>query len=69
MSLALPEEIEEGTTEGLSLDDALARLLATNRDLIVKYQDIPKARADILSAGLIENPAIFFDGEGIPRWQ
>lgn len=64
--LELPDGIEAGTTEGLSLEDALPRLLAVNRDLAVKYQDIPKARADILSAGLIENPAIFFDGEGIP---
>jgi cobalt-zinc-cadmium efflux system outer membrane protein len=66
VSLELPDGIEEGTTEGLSLEDALPRLLTANRDLVVKYQDIPKARADILSAGLIENPAIFVDGEGIP---
>jgi cobalt-zinc-cadmium efflux system outer membrane protein len=62
----LPEDMEEETTVGISLDEALPRLLAASRDLAVKYQDIPKARADVLSAGLIENPAIFFDGEGIP---
>jgi cobalt-zinc-cadmium efflux system outer membrane protein len=65
--LELPEEGEGQAAEGgLSLDAALQRLLAANRDLAVKYQDIPKARADILSAGSIENPSVFFDGEGIP---
>lgn len=65
-SLEITEEIETATAEGFSLDYALRRLLAANRDLAVKYQDIPKARADILSAGLIENPALFLDNEGIP---
>lgn len=64
--LELPEVIEEETAEGLSLEDALRRLLIANRELAVNYRDIPKARADTLSAGLIENPAVFFDAEGIP---
>ncbi len=62
----LPQEGEESEPQGLSLQAAIQRLLAANRDLIVKYQDIPKARADILSAGLIENPSVFLDGDGIP---
>jgi cobalt-zinc-cadmium efflux system outer membrane protein len=66
LPLELPAEIEEETAEGISLDDALQRLLAANRDLAVKYHEIPKARADTLSARLIENPAIFLDSEGIP---
>lgn len=64
--LELPEEMDKETAEGLSLDEAIPRLLAVNRNLAVKYQDIPKARADILSAGLIENPSVFLDSEGIP---
>ena len=64
--LELPAEVEEEIAEGLSLNDALQRLLVANRDLAVKNQDLPKARADILSAGLIENPAVFLDSEGIP---
>jgi cobalt-zinc-cadmium efflux system outer membrane protein len=64
--LELPTEGEEEAAEGLSLDAAIQRLLAANRDLAVKYQDIPKARADILSAGLIGNPSVFLDGEGVP---
>lgn len=64
--LELPEDMEATTAEGISLDDALQRLLTVNRDLAVKYHEIPKARADILSAGLIENPGIFLDSEGVP---
>jgi cobalt-zinc-cadmium efflux system outer membrane protein len=64
--LELPAEIEEDMAEGLSLDEAMQRLLVANRDLAVKYQNLPKARADILTAGLIENPAVFLDSEGIP---
>jgi cobalt-zinc-cadmium efflux system outer membrane protein len=64
--LELPEEIEEETAGGLSLDDALRRLRIANRELAIKYRDIPKARADTLSAGLIENPAVFLDSDGIP---
>lgn len=64
--LELPEDMEAATAEGISLDDALARLLRANRNLAVKSHELPKARADILSAGLIENPGIFFDSEGIP---
>lgn len=64
--LELPEEIEEETAVGLSLEDALQRLLIANRELAIKYRDIPKARADTLSAGLIENPAVFLDSDGIP---
>lgn len=64
--LELPAELEKEAVEGLSLDAAIQRLLAANRDLAVKFQDIPKARADILSAGLIENPSVFLDSDGIP---
>ncbi len=64
--LELPAELGAEMAEGLSLDDALQRLLVANRDLAIKSQAIPKARADVLSAGLIENPAIFLDSEGIP---
>jgi cobalt-zinc-cadmium efflux system outer membrane protein len=62
----LPEEVDDEPSDGLALEAALERLLVANRDLAVKYQDIPKARADILSAGLIENPSVFLDSEGIP---
>ncbi len=63
--LEVPAE-DEGPSYGLDLDAAIHQLLAANYDLAVKFQDIPKARADILSAGLIENPSVFLSSDGIP---
>ena len=63
--LELPTE-EGETTEGLSLDDAIDRLLAANYVLAAKYQDIPKARADILTAGLRNNPFLFVSASNLP---
>lgn len=61
----LPEE-DEGSPDGLSLDAAIERLLAANTDLGAKFQDLPKARADILSAGLRNNPLVFVSATEIP---
>ncbi len=64
--LELPAEEEEGPPDGLSLDAAIERLLAVNYTLAAKYQDIPKARADILTAGLRNNPFIFVSASNLP---
>lgn len=56
----------EEPSEGLSLDEAIERLLAANHDLAAKFQDIPKARADILSAGLRNNPFLFVSASNLP---
>lgn len=63
--LELPGE-EGEPQQGLSLEDALNRLLAANPELAAKYQDIPKARADILTAGLRNNPFVFFSASNLP---
>lgn len=62
----LPEVIDEEIPGGLSLDAAIQQLVTSNRELAATYQEIPKARADILSASLIENPSVFLDAGGIP---
>jgi cobalt-zinc-cadmium efflux system outer membrane protein len=62
----LPPLMDDTPSEGLTLEKAIERLLAANTDLAVKFQDIPKARADILTASLIENPSVFLTGDGIP---
>jgi cobalt-zinc-cadmium efflux system outer membrane protein len=67
--LPSPRELpldEEQPAGGLSLDEAIGHLLQRNYDLRVKSQDIPKARADILSAGLRNNPSVFFSADNIP---
>ncbi len=57
--LELPTEEEEGPPNGLTLDMAIDRLVRANYDLRTKFQEIPKADADILSAGLRGNPLVF----------
>jgi outer membrane protein, heavy metal efflux system len=64
----LPEE-DEPSSDGLTLDAAIERLLAANLDLAAKYQDIPKARADILSARLRNDPVIFLSATQLPYQQ
>ncbi len=64
--LELPGKEEEGPEDGLTLDAAIERLLAANYDLAIKYQDIPKARADILTAGLRNNPFLFVSASDLP---
>lgn len=68
-SLPPPRELpalEEEPTGGLSLDEAIELLLQHNPELRIKFQDIPKARADVLSAGLRNNPSVFFSSDNIP---
>jgi cobalt-zinc-cadmium efflux system outer membrane protein len=62
----LLDELEEAPADGLSLDEAIDRLLSNNPDLAAQYQDIPKARADVLTAGLRSDPVVFFTASPIP---
>src|SRR4051812_6637655 len=68
--LALPEEaegVEEGTRAGgLTLDAAIQRLVDENLDLRALAHEIPKARADILTASLRNNPIFYADSQLIP---
>jgi len=64
----LPEGDEE-LSDGLTLDAAIDRLLAANLDLAAKFQDIPKARADILTAGLRNDPVLFVSATQLPYQQ
>lgn len=63
--LEVPAEDAE-PAHALSLDAARERLLAVNSDLAAKYQDIPKARAEVLSAGMFNNPLLFVNISDIP---
>lgn len=57
---------DEGPPDGLDLDAAIERLVRTNLDLRSKAVEIPKAQADILTAGLRANPYLYFDTQLIP---
>jgi cobalt-zinc-cadmium efflux system outer membrane protein len=63
--LELPAE-DEGPANALSLSAALSQLIAGNADLAAQFQDIPKARADVLTAGLRNNPLLFINVSAIP---
>jgi cobalt-zinc-cadmium efflux system outer membrane protein len=63
--LEVPAE-DDGPANALSLNAAIERLLAVNADLAAQFQDIPKARADILTAGLRNNPLLFVNVSNIP---
>ena len=53
----------------MTLEAAIDRLLASNLDLAAKFQDIPKGRADILSAGLRNDPVLFLSASQLPYQQ
>jgi cobalt-zinc-cadmium efflux system outer membrane protein len=66
-SLALPVgEDDEGPADGLTLDQAIERLIRENLDLRSKSMEIPQARADILTASLRANPILYADSQLIP---
>jgi cobalt-zinc-cadmium efflux system outer membrane protein len=64
--LELPPGEEEGPADGLPLDRAIDLLVECNYDLRVRYQELPKAQTDILSAGLRNNPFLFLSADSIP---
>lgn len=65
-TLEVPEGSDEGPPDGLTLDMAIERLVQVNYGLRTKFQEIPKAQADTLSAGLRANPLVFASADGVP---
>jgi cobalt-zinc-cadmium efflux system outer membrane protein len=66
-TLALPVgEDGEGPPDGLTLDEAIERLVRENLDLRSKFMEIPQARADILTASLRANPILYADSQLVP---
>lgn len=58
--------VEEGPADGLTIDLAIERLVRENLDLQAQFHEIPKARADILTASLRANPIFYADSQLIP---
>jgi len=67
-TLEMPKEDEAvvGPPDGLTLDQAIDRLVRENLDLRAKNYEIPQARADVLTASLRGNPIFYSDGQLIP---
>ncbi|QDV36871.1 TolC family protein [Tautonia plasticadhaerens] len=63
---AVPLEELEGPADGLTIDQAMDRLLRFNLELRAQAMEIPKARADVLTAGLRGNPLVYADAAVIP---
>ncbi len=57
---------DDGPLDGLTLDQAIERLLKESLDLRGKYYEIPQADADVLNAGLRANPIFYADGQLVP---
>lgn len=64
--IELPAVEDEGPPNGLTLQQAVVQLVHANPDLAVKFQEVPKAKADVLTAGLWSNPLVFFSADGVP---
>lgn len=65
-ALDLPHATEDGPADGLTLEQAMERLLQTNYDLRTRFQELSKADADILTAGLRSNPLLFASASNLP---
>ncbi|HJT35206.1 MAG TPA: TolC family protein, partial [Pirellulales bacterium] len=64
--LELPAGEFEGPPNGLTLDQAIERLLRANPDLRSKRFELPQARADVLTASQRPNPLYFLSANNVP---
>jgi outer membrane protein, heavy metal efflux system len=55
--------VDDGPSNGVTLDRAIDVTLERSLDLKSKYREIPMARADILQANLRSNPVFYQDGQ------
>ena len=60
---------DEGPPDGMTLDMAIDRLIRENLDLRAKSLEIPQAQADVLNAGLRNNPVFYADAQLVPYGQ
>jgi len=67
-TLEIPTAAEAvlGPPDGLTLDQAIDRLVHENLDLLAKRYEIPQARADVLTASLRGNPIFYADSQLVP---
>ena len=69
-SLGVPDAEEDpGPPDGLTLDQAINRLVRENLDLRSQFHEIPQAKADELTASLRANPVFYADAQLVPYGQ
>lgn len=64
--LELPSTELVGPPRGMTLDQAIDRLLKGSPELRSMRYEIPQARADVLTAGLRANPLYFLSASNVP---
>ena len=64
--LELPAGEVEGPPHGMTLDQAIMRLLKANPDLRSKRYELPQARADVMTANQRPNPLYFLSANNVP---
>jgi len=64
--LELPAKPEPPPPGGLTLDDAIERLVGQNLNLLALRHEIDQAQADVLTASLRANPALYADAQLVP---
>jgi cobalt-zinc-cadmium efflux system outer membrane protein len=64
--LEVPAIADEGPPDGITLDQAIERLVQANPDLLTRAQELPKAQADIVSASMRNNPFLFGNVGNVP---
>lgn len=64
--LELPAPHEDGPADGLTLDAAIGLVTGQSLSLQAKFREIPKATADVLTAGLRGNPLVFGSVDNAP---
>ena len=64
-----PTEENPGPPDGMTLDQAIDRLIQANLDLKSKFFEIPQAKADILTSSLRANPVFYADAQLVPYGQ
>ena len=64
--LEIPSGELEGPPRGMTLDEAIERLIHCSPDLRAKRYEIPQARADVLTASLRANPLYFLSASNVP---
>jgi len=64
--LGQPEAIIPEPADGMTIAEAIERLLSQNLELRAQEMEISKARADLLTAGLRGNPLIYTDASMVP---
>lgn len=64
--LELPQPQDDGPPDGLTLDAAIGLVTTQSLVLQAKFREIPKATADVLTAGLRGNPLVFGSVDNAP---